>query len=401
MENLRSCILVESTESTAECTFSPGQRVLVRLKSGRDRASGLGVVARTPEQLALPPDSAWAGRYLVKFVCGNCQAHVRPERMQALLEVGGEASGGSSSSSSGSDDRPLLLITAHTLDYRRLARSMVRSSDSVLELGCSYGCATSTLAQHAAAVLGVDNSQEVVDEARRRYPGLRFEVADVLTDADAVLRLAREAAHATAGCTGAVPCSCTSRLGAGSSTGAVSAKLHHDLGALTLAAAAAADAAESSGSPAAAPSATAYGLTAAQEASVIASASRHERSGSGNGSPGSEHPGTSSTAGGGCSTVFLDIGGNRDLPPLLHLVPWLLRMLSPRLLVVKSEELAAAAAAELTRQHTEQQLQLQQQKKEGEEEKGTFWQRCGRIEDPAGWWAQLQVAESARTGLST
>jgi hypothetical protein len=44
-----------------------------------------------------------------------------------------------------------------------------------------------------------------------------------------------------------------------------------------------------------------------------------------------------------CSVVFADIGGNRQLESLVKLVPWVLRTLKPRLLVVKSEELTAAA----------------------------------------------------------
>jgi hypothetical protein len=53
-----------------------------------------------------------------------------------------------------------------------------------------------------------------------------------------------------------------------------------------------------------------------------------------------------------CSVVFSDIGGNRQLESLVKLVPWVLRTLKPRLLVVKSEELTAAAEQQVT---TEQQ----------------------------------------------
>jgi cyclopropane fatty-acyl-phospholipid synthase-like methyltransferase len=45
--------------------------------------------------------------------------------------------------------------------------SQVSSSDVVLELGCSYGMATNMLAEHAAAVIGIDNSEEVVAEVSR------------------------------------------------------------------------------------------------------------------------------------------------------------------------------------------------------------------------------------------
>jgi SAM-dependent methyltransferase len=46
--------------------------------------------------------------------------------------------------------------------------TQVSSSDVVLELGCSYGMATNMLAEHAAAVIGIDNSQEAVAEVRHK-----------------------------------------------------------------------------------------------------------------------------------------------------------------------------------------------------------------------------------------
>jgi hypothetical protein len=58
-----------------------------------------------------------------------------------------------------------------------------------------------------------------------------------------------------------------------------------------------------------------------------------------------------------CGVVFADIGGNRQLESLVKLVPWVLRAMRPRLLVVKSEELAAAAERQVA---VEQQQQLVQ-----------------------------------------
>ncbi|WIA32469.1 hypothetical protein OEZ86_003289 [Tetradesmus obliquus] len=84
------------------------------------------------------------------------EAHVRPERLLPVFQ-----------------QPKLILVTAATEDYRRLARSQVSSSDVVLELGCSYGMATNMLAEHAAAVVGIDNSEEAVAQARKRYPHVR------------------------------------------------------------------------------------------------------------------------------------------------------------------------------------------------------------------------------------
>ncbi|WIA12335.1 hypothetical protein OEZ85_012388 [Tetradesmus obliquus] len=107
-------------------------------------STGAAVVQQTPD--SLPPDSPYAGRYLVHFNTGQI-AHVRPERLLPVFQ-----------------QPKLVLVTAATEDYRRLARSQVSSSDVVLELGCSYGMATNMLAEHAAAVVGTDNSEEAVAE---------------------------------------------------------------------------------------------------------------------------------------------------------------------------------------------------------------------------------------------
>ena len=58
-----------------------------------------------------------------------------------------------------------------------------------------------------------------------------------------------------------------------------------------------------------------------------------------------------------CTAVFLDVGGNRELPVLAALVPALLGLIGPRLMVVKSEALRAHADA-----HARKQLKRGQQR---------------------------------------
>jgi DNA-binding protein YbaB len=67
--------------------------------------------------------------------------------------------------------------------------------------------------------------------------------------------------------------------------------------------------------------------------------------------------GSSSSSKQKCDVVFADIGGNRQLEALLRLLPWVLQQLEPRLLVVKSEELAEAAERQLLQQQTQQQVE--------------------------------------------
>ena len=54
-----------------------------------------------------------------------------------------------------------------------------RPGERVLDAGCGTGQLTARIAESGADVVGVDNSAEMVDTARRNYPELQFEVADV------------------------------------------------------------------------------------------------------------------------------------------------------------------------------------------------------------------------------
>lgn len=51
--------------------------------------------------------------------------------------------------------------------------------ERVLDLGCGYGCYTDYFAQIGADAVGVDGSEKMIAMARKRYPGLRFTVADI------------------------------------------------------------------------------------------------------------------------------------------------------------------------------------------------------------------------------
>jgi SAM-dependent methyltransferase len=53
----------------------------------------------------------------------------------------------------------------------------VRGLGPVLDVGCGPGDVTAYLAEQGLQVSGVDLSPRMIDHARRRYPGLRFEVA--------------------------------------------------------------------------------------------------------------------------------------------------------------------------------------------------------------------------------
>jgi SAM-dependent methyltransferase len=48
----------------------------------------------------------------------------------------------------------------------------------ILDIGCGTGHLTAEIAASGAEVVGIDSSEEMIAEARKKYPGLRFEVMD-------------------------------------------------------------------------------------------------------------------------------------------------------------------------------------------------------------------------------
>lgn len=53
-----------------------------------------------------------------------------------------------------------------------------QNGERILDLGCGTGHLTNRIATAGAEVIGIDSSTTMIDEARRLYPNLRFEIAD-------------------------------------------------------------------------------------------------------------------------------------------------------------------------------------------------------------------------------
>lgn len=53
-----------------------------------------------------------------------------------------------------------------------------KAGERILDLGCGTGALTAEIAARGAEVLGVDRSEEMIAQARKKFPGLRFEVMD-------------------------------------------------------------------------------------------------------------------------------------------------------------------------------------------------------------------------------
>jgi len=70
----------------------------------------------------------------------------------------------------------------HAFVYEK-ARGLVellapKAGERILDLGCGTGALTAEIAARGAEVLGVDRSEEMIAQARKKFPALRFEVLD-------------------------------------------------------------------------------------------------------------------------------------------------------------------------------------------------------------------------------
>ncbi|GBF93004.1 hypothetical protein Rsub_05615 [Raphidocelis subcapitata] len=192
--------------------YAPGDPVFVWLKSERETGAAHVVEPAQPGGVASSSsgngtgggdgtgdggDGGGGGRVLVAFDCDPSLRHrVRPARLVPVLprncssSVGGGGQG-ESGGTGAAGGAGLAVVCASTDSYRRLARSQVTKADAVLEIGCSTGECTRLLAQHAGRVVGLDNSRQLVAEARARQsaPGVAFECADALQSPERVAAL--------------------------------------------------------------------------------------------------------------------------------------------------------------------------------------------------------------------
>ncbi|HVH71877.1 MAG TPA: class I SAM-dependent methyltransferase, partial [Candidatus Dormibacteraeota bacterium] len=53
-----------------------------------------------------------------------------------------------------------------------------KAGERILDLGCGTGALTAEIAARGAEVLGIDRSEEMIAQARKKFPALRFKVMD-------------------------------------------------------------------------------------------------------------------------------------------------------------------------------------------------------------------------------
>jgi len=91
---------------------------------------------------------------------------------------------------------PIIIPCVGVRDYRRTIPFIVEQGDDVIEVGCHYGTSTSLL--YDAAVMkggdndsggfcaGVDIGEKIIQNAKRRYPEMIFEVVDAWNTLDLI-----------------------------------------------------------------------------------------------------------------------------------------------------------------------------------------------------------------------
>ena len=70
------------------------------------------------------------------------------------------------------------IATRGVKEYRETIPRWVQEDDVVLEIGCEWGTTTVQIADRCKNVIGTDISPECIERARKRHPGIRFEVLD-------------------------------------------------------------------------------------------------------------------------------------------------------------------------------------------------------------------------------
>jgi trans-aconitate methyltransferase len=56
-----------------------------------------------------------------------------------------------------------------------------REGERILDLGCGTGHLTAEIAARGAEVIGIDKSLDMIEQARKLYPDLRFEIGDAIS----------------------------------------------------------------------------------------------------------------------------------------------------------------------------------------------------------------------------
>ena len=76
--------------------------------------------------------------------------------------------------SQNTNDRSPIVVCSTTKEYRFQVHSVCRPSDCVLEVGSAHGVTCKLISGRTKDVVGIDIQETLVEESRRKFPGLHF-----------------------------------------------------------------------------------------------------------------------------------------------------------------------------------------------------------------------------------
>ena len=256
--------------------------------------------------VAMPPDSVWS-------IVGD--SDVMPSDDGSLVS-----------------SPPLRGICAYTTAKFRSLVKLVVATDCVLEIGSSVGECTALLGAALAPsrVVGLDTSKEQLAISKAKYPHLKFERADALTDPLMVLEIVEEL---------------RARCAATRGGGGMAAVSLRDLAAAIKATGSAMATLKKSGTKSGPEYNAALAAVMGAKAAYKAEAGSDYKPLSRKQKKMAAKQVTTARARTPPLVVFADIGGNRELEALVALLPWVATALAPRLVIVKSQALHTAVVA--------------------------------------------------------
>ena len=74
--------------------------------------------------------------------------------------------------------KTIFIATRGVDEYRDTIDTWVKSSDSILEIGCEWGTTSVLIYEKCKNLIATDISLECIQKARQQYPQVRFETLD-------------------------------------------------------------------------------------------------------------------------------------------------------------------------------------------------------------------------------
>ena len=74
--------------------------------------------------------------------------------------------------------KTLYIATRGVEEYRQSIQTWVKSTDTVLEIGCEWGTTSTLIHNVCKNLIATDISLDCIERARQQYPEIRFETLD-------------------------------------------------------------------------------------------------------------------------------------------------------------------------------------------------------------------------------